>query len=97
MQHISDIIQRKVRNTKLGEAISTAEIIAEAERYIKETMGNAVRKAIAHMHLKEKTLTIECSHPIASQELAQHKARLLENLKKTCGDLHITNIAIKTK
>ena len=82
MEHIKNLLNKRVRQSGLSSSINNALIIEEFVKIIKEIWGEKIALKIKPLYIKNRILTIACLSTVISQELILHKREIIARINK---------------
>jgi len=94
MKHISDLLNKRVKQSGLSNNIETALIIEEFERLIQQIFGYQIMERIKPIYIKKTVLYVPCYSSVLVQELSLQKDYFLSALTKKFGREVVTDIKI---
>ncbi|MDD5341503.1 MAG: DciA family protein [Patescibacteria group bacterium] len=85
MQHIKNVLKKRVAQSGLEQNIKNSLAIEEFSNVIREEMGKQVLNKIKPLYLKNKVLTVACLVSVVMQEINLRKERIMYNVNKKLG------------
>ena len=82
MEHISNTLKRRIRQSGLEKSVSTALIIEEVEKILKEQFGANILNKAKPLYIKDSILTLACLSSVINQEISIHKQNVIEKINK---------------
>lgn len=82
MDHIKDILEKRMRQNGISQGVSTAQVIRSAELLVGKIIGELVRQNIRSVHFAHGILTFRISRPVIGQEIKMHEYDILSRLRK---------------
>src|SRR5688500_3821210 len=93
MQKLTDLIEKRLNQHKLGDSAKASHIIHLANRFLYEKfkMGASEIRALV---VKEGTLSIGTVSSVWSQEIWSYQETLLKKIRQECGEKSVVKILI---
>ena len=92
MDHIKQLLNRRVKQSGLSNQVVTALIIEEFKKMVKDKLGETASKKIKPLYLKNKVLTVVCLSSVVAQEINFYKQALITEINDKNGHNTIQNI-----
>jgi len=85
MDHIKNLLSKRIRQTGLARQVSTALAIIEFQKIIQAEFGEITAKKIRALYIKNNILNVACLSSVVSQEFNFHKQAIIKELNEKIG------------
>jgi hypothetical protein len=82
MQHIKDLLSKRVKQTGLAKNIKDSLVSEECVLVLRDEFGASVCQKIKPLYLKNKILVLACLSSAVSQEINLRKGIILSQINK---------------
>jgi predicted nucleic acid-binding Zn ribbon protein len=82
MQHIGNLLSKRIKQSGFSQQVKTSLIINEFNKVIKEVFGAEISKKIKPLYIKNGVLTAACLSSVMAQEINFKKAEIIETINK---------------
>jgi len=80
MEHIKNLLSKRVRQSGLSSSIQNALVIEEFVKIVQEIWGDKIAKKIKPIYLKNKKMIVSCSNSVIAQDVNFNRDRIIESL-----------------
>jgi len=87
------VIVKKIDSLGLGEFIKESLVKTKTEEFLNKYIE---RREVKFVNFKDKVIYLRCSNNIVANELRYMVSPLKEHIKKSCNNMFIREIYIKT-
>ncbi|MCX6740249.1 MAG: DciA family protein [Candidatus Parcubacteria bacterium] len=92
MDHIKNLLSRRIRQSAIGRQVDQAMIIEFFAQLIKKKLGDNISRRLKPVYLKNKDIYIACVSSVIKQEIILRKAELLADVNEKFGPQTIMGI-----
>lgn len=92
MDHIKNLLSRRIRQSAIGKQVDQAMIIESFSQIVEQKFGNSISRRLKPVYLKNKDIYIACVSSVIKQEIVLRKAELLAALNQKFGPQAILGI-----
>jgi len=92
MDHIKNLLSRRIKQSGLSLQVSNALIIEEFQKVVQEILGKAAGKKVKPLYLKNKVLNVVCLSSVISQEINLQKQPIIGMIQAKFGEDSINGI-----
>lgn len=85
MDTIKNLLSRRIQQSGFANQVGTALLIEEAEKILKEKLGDVVVKKIKLLYFKNNILNIACLSSVVAQEINLKKQELITEINRKIG------------
>jgi predicted nucleic acid-binding Zn ribbon protein len=77
MQHIKNLLNKRLKEAGLAKDVKTALVIKEFEELVKEFLGNDISQKVKPIYIKNKNLVVVCLSSVIVQEFTFYKQEMI--------------------
>jgi predicted nucleic acid-binding Zn ribbon protein len=92
MQHIKELLSKRLKQTGLSKNIRTSLVIEEFDSLLRKDFSASVATKIKPLYVKNKILTVACLSSVIASELNLHKQQLISQINKKFKSIALRDI-----
>ena len=92
MQHIKNLLKKRLNQAGLSKNIRTSLIIEEFEKIILQIIGNNASERVRPLYIKNGILTVACLSSAVMAEINFKKQLIINKINKKFNTLALKNI-----
>ncbi|MBD3359916.1 MAG: DUF721 domain-containing protein [Candidatus Buchananbacteria bacterium] len=80
MQHIKNLLNRRLKESGFDKNVKTALVIKEFEKLIQDDLGGNISQKVKPLYIKNKILIVACLSSVIVQEFVFYKQNIIEKI-----------------
>ncbi len=92
MQHIGNLLSKRIKQSGFSQQVKTSLIIEEFSKVIKRIFGANISKKIKPLYVKNRILTVACLSSVMVQEINFKRAEIIKKINEKMGEEALLDI-----